>query len=177
MKNRIGFHAIILPFIILGLFSCSQNPDFTTAENLTISNIIDGVVHEPGNWEPDLPAGKAGISRGNHRAVVKVVSAQQNVFVHIPWRRCDHNPEQKKIIVVNAETGKEIHNKLVLNSNNEFGEIIFQTDENYGIYHVYYMPFKSTGGYYPTVTYLAPETRAEKNWLDKINNPTKDAIA
>ena len=38
------------------------------------------------------------------------------------------------------------------------------------------MPYKSTGGNYPTVTYLEPENKAEKNWLDKINNLAKESI-
>lgn len=35
-----------------------------------ISNVIDGVVFEAGNWTPHLKAGTKGLSWGNHRAVV-----------------------------------------------------------------------------------------------------------
>ena len=37
-----------------------------------VSNVIDGVVFEAGNWTPDLKAGNKGRSLGNHRAVVEL---------------------------------------------------------------------------------------------------------
>lgn len=37
---------------------------------------------------------------GNHRAVVTVAAQADAVWVHIPWRRRDGNPEAKNIIIV-----------------------------------------------------------------------------
>lgn len=74
-----------------------------------ISNVVDGVVFEAGNWTPLLAAGSKGESWGNHRAVVEVEGAAAlapgaNVRVVIPWRRRDQNPAGKAIVVVDAAT-------------------------------------------------------------------------
>ncbi|MGW8265852.1 MAG: glycoside hydrolase domain-containing protein [Longimicrobiales bacterium] len=146
-----------------------------------ISNEIDGVVFEAGNWEPHLPAGEAGVSWGNHRAVVVVAdsipggagrtrssgsstpaardtdtAAPDAVLVTIPWRRRDRNPEEKGIIVVDAATGDPVRNALATRVENLLGEVIFQPNPGSSIYHVYYLPWRSTGGYYPTITYPTP---------------------
>jgi hypothetical protein len=121
-----------------------------------ISNELGGVVFETGNWEPHLAAGEAGVSWGNHRAVVVVDTADQAaeaVTVVIPWRRRDQDPGTKAIVVVDAASGAPVRNAMALRVENASGEVVFQPNPGSSTYHVYYLPWQSTGGYYPTVTY------------------------
>ncbi len=138
-----------------------------------ISNVVDGVAWEAGNWEPHLAPGEEGVSWGNHRAVVEVADppmenpsdagegemAPRNpnaVLLTIPWRRRDSNPESKAVIVVDATTGEAVENVLALRIENGSGDVVFQPNPESRVYHVYYMPWQSSGGYYPTVTYPTP---------------------
>ena len=72
-EMRSGMAATLLLSLLLPL-ACSEPPvepgELYRAP--TISNQIDGVVFEAGNWEPHLAAGDKGVSWGNHRAVVEV---------------------------------------------------------------------------------------------------------
>ncbi|NNM05679.1 MAG: hypothetical protein HKO65_11385 [Gemmatimonadetes bacterium] len=127
------------------------------------ATVIDGVAWESGNWEPHLPAGEEGVSWGNHRAVVEVGDADtaslrgaEAVAVTIPWRRRDQAPGSKGIIVVDAATGQVVRNALALRIENASGDVIFQPNPGSSSYHVYYLPWQSSGGYYPTVTYPTP---------------------
>jgi hypothetical protein len=143
-----------------------------------ISNIVDGVIWEAGNWEPHLAAGDEGVSWGNHRAVVEVGDAavggaeelaggaaetgatpaqeRDAVFVTIPWRRRDTDPASKGVIVVDAGSGEAIQNALATRIENASGDVVFQPNPGSSVYHVYYLPWQSSGGYYPTVTYPTP---------------------
>ena len=160
-----------------------------------ISNVMEGVIWEAGNWEPHLAAGAEGVSWGNHRAVVVVVDAEigevtagspadgdavaadsavgnaavggvetgatpaqqpDAVFVTIPWRRRDADPGSKGVIVVDATSGEVIRNALALRIENASGDIAFQPNPGSSTYHVYYLPWQSSGGYYPTITYPTP---------------------
>lgn len=128
-----------------------------------VPNQVDGVIWEAGNWEPHLPAGEAGVSWGNHRAVVEVdpdllaEDGADAVRVIIPWRRHDPEPSSKAIIVVDAASGEPVENALAVRVENASGEVVFQPNPGSSTYHVYYMPWQSTGGYYPTITYPTPE--------------------
>jgi len=125
----------------------------------TIPNTIDEVTFEAGNWTPHLAAGEAGVSWGNHRAVVVVDSDNalrmqpSAVLTTIPWRRRDTNPGEKAVVVVDEATGKVVSNVLVLRIENTSGDIVFQPNPGSARYHVYYLPWQSTGRYYPTITY------------------------
>jgi hypothetical protein len=137
-----------------------------------ITNTIDGVVFEAGNWEPHLAAGDEGTSWGNHRAVVVVDEALARaedgvdaVAVTIPWRRHDRSPAEKSVIVVDAASGAPLSNAFARRVDNASGEVVFQPVAGSTEYHVYYMPWQSTGGYYPTITYpdLAPVP--DEDWM------------
>ncbi len=166
---------IIIIFIIqLAIISnCTQKS--STKEGGRINNIIDGVKFEPGDWEFDLPAGQAGTSLGNHRAVLKVNSTHQAAWAHIPWRRCDLNPNEKQLVLISAQTGEEIQNKIIVNLNNEFGDIVFQP-AGAETYYLYYMPYKTTGGYYPVIDYLPPKDTAEPDWVNQIGKLSTESM-
>ena len=129
-----------------------------------VANEVDGVIWEAGNWQPHLEAGPPGASWGNHRAVVVVGGEDSHapaVLVTIPWRRHDRDPASRAVIVVDAESGAALGNALALRVENASGDVVFQPNPGSAVYHVYYMPWQSTGGYYPTVTYPTPSTLRE----------------
>jgi hypothetical protein len=172
-----AFPAALFPL----LAACSGSGPTELYRAPGIPNQLDGVVFESGNWEPHLPAGQAGVSWGNHRAVVVVDTAGTEsesradssphggpgagsarragpdaVLVTIPWRRPDRDPAPRGIIVVDAATGEPVRNALAVRVENASGDVVFQPNPGSSVYHVYYMPWQSTGGYYPTITYPTP---------------------
>ncbi len=106
---------------------------------------------------------------GNHRAVVRVAVGADAVKAHIPWRRRDSAPEKKSVIVIDASTGKEISNVLLIAINREFGDIAFQPVSGPGTYYVYYLPYVMGGREnYPEVTYPGPKKQASAEWLASV---------
>ena len=131
-------------------------------------SLVNGIKYESGNWKPD-PYGQPLVSNGNHRFVVITDDSEKTVWAHVPWRRSDPNPHEKDVVIIDAKSGQPIHNKIVTNINNESGDIIFQPNPNSNMYYLYYLPYKTTGGHYPEVSYLAPKNLAEKQWYDSYS--------
>lgn len=108
---------------------------------------------------------------GNHRAVIRVDEKSEAVLVRIPWRRRDPQPELKRIVVVDAKTGKEIDDLLTIEVNREYGDLLFRPETVPGDYHVYYMPYQINHSYFPNTRYLAPRTEVESKvdvaWQEK----------
>jgi hypothetical protein len=118
------------------------------------------VRHGTGTWDAD--------TLGNHRAVLEVAAPADAVRAVIPWRRRDADPEQKHLIVVDAQTGARVANVTRLSITRESGEILFQPTSGKGRYYVYYLPYVGSGrSNYPRVTYLAPEQTASADWLQQ----------
>ncbi len=65
-------------------------------------------------------------------------------------------------------TGQPVPNALATRIENASGDVIFQPNPGSSTYHVYYMPWHSTGSYYPTITYpdMAPEPDAA--WAEAV---------
>ena len=163
-----SYRLIIVSFGV-ALASCLQTQNIVLQRNTTEKeNIIDGVVWESGNWKPHLPAGEKGKSWGNHRAVVKIKSYNRFLGIRIHWRRSDNNPKDKAVVVIDAQSGEPIINVFLKEINNEFGEIIFEPNQGSKLYHIYYFPFESTGGYYPKINYLGPKSSANEDWLRSL---------
>jgi hypothetical protein len=119
-----------------------------------------------GSWSAD--------SLGNHRALIKVNKSSSAVFVHLPWRRSDTNPSEKGVVIMDAKTGEIIKNIVILEINNEYGDMVFEPVSGSGDYYVYFMPYQRVGLlYWGQVKYLTAETTPDKNWLIK-NNLTLD---
>jgi len=127
----------------------------------------EGVLqYTTGNWNAD--------SLGNQRVVVEVKDNAEAVRVVIPWRRKDLNPQEKEILVY-AENGKaRIRDVIRVNINREFGELVFRPAAGAGKYYFYYLPYKSSGGNYPKVTYLAPADGAHPDWKTRYSVPGLD---
>ncbi len=110
-------------------------------------------------------------SVGNHRAVVQVTGAKQNVVkVTLPWRRPDMRPETKKIVVVDATTGRKTKNVAVIEFSAEKGVVAFEPQTVPGKYYVYYLPYKFRTGWddarygKPWNDYLPPVYNANPDW-------------
>jgi len=148
-----------------------------------LSNVVDGVVWEAGDWEPWLPAGSEGTSWGNHRAVVELDApvlqdgTPEAVAVTIPWRRRDADPAGKSIVVLDATTGEPVTDAVALRVENASGDLAFRPNPGSTLYHVYYLPWRSTGGYYPTVSYppdLAPPP--DPAWAARVRSADADTL-
>jgi len=172
MKKNIIFISLLL-FVV----SFTQNANTTESSSLKlsdkfISNIVDGVRYESGNWEHPAYE-KPFKSFGNHRFVLKVKAGSDIIRVHIPWRRADENPSGKGIVIINARSGSLIKNFLVKEINNEYGDILFEPDRDSEYFYVYYLPHESTGGYYPKVKYLPQLNTADQAWLGNYGRMDK----
>jgi len=113
-------------------------------------------------WNPD--------SLGNHRFIIHFSGTGRYARVLIPWRRRDHNPQEKRIIVVDATTDQRVRNVAAKNISRESGEIYFEPLSGAGTYYLYYMPYKNEGrSNYPKGVYLSPDTTAAATWLEGID--------
>ncbi len=129
--------------------------------------VLNSELYGTGKWDSD--------SLGNHRVVVHVASSSTTILAHIEWRRRDSNPQKKDIIIVDANTGKELTNILPVTINREFGDIIFQPKTVPGNYYIYYLKNITSGHKnYPTVTYPGFVSKADNSWLAKANEAAKN---
>lgn len=114
------------------------------------------------SWNPDL--------LGNHRAVVQYSGKGTIAKATIEWRRRDENPDQKRIIVQDAKTGKNILNVKSTAITRESGTVFFEPVSGKGTYYVYYLPYIDEGPsvYYPKGIYAKPENTADAQWITKI---------
>ncbi len=105
---------------------------------------------------------------GNHRVVIRVKDKAEAVWIHIPWRRRDLEPEKKNVIFVDASTGVRITNICPVAVNREYGDFVFEPATASGDYYLYYLPNEMRGrSNYPTVVYPAFESTADEAWLAK----------
>lgn len=122
---------------------------------------------------------------GNHRTEIIVNAKSDAVYVMIPWRRRDSDPQQKRLIITDLQ-GKVMKNIFRLNINREFGEFIFQPESGQTNYYVYYMPYKGNknSGWFDG-DYLTPEEAPDAEWVkrnaisqpyDKKNKLLSEAI-
>ena len=111
-----------------------------------------------GTWDAGL--------YGNHRAVIRVSGRARVVRVRIPWRRRDLNPDKKKVVFVDAATGREVRNVCPLDVDREAGDFAFEPATAPGDYYVYYLPNILQGrSNYPTAVYPEAAFEAEPEWL------------
>lgn len=108
-------------------------------------------------------------SLGNHRAVVSFNGPGKLARVIIEWRRRDNHPEEKRVIVQDAKTGRIISNVHVAGINRDYGDIYFEPVPGSGKYYVYYMPYRNEGrSNYPKGVYLSPAEIASQQWAATI---------
>tara|TARA_B100001989_G_C24551197_1_gene474944 strand:- start:2892 stop:5969 length:3078 start_codon:yes stop_codon:yes gene_type:complete len=165
-KNiNILFLLLLSNFII----SCKES-DNLIYRSKSIDKKFYDTPHESGNW--DHPNYKEKfIFKGNHRIVVELDNISDEIHqVKIPWRRRDDSPNRKDVLIVDANTNKEIIKKHLIEINNSYGHILFEPILSSKKYYFYYLPHKSTGGYYPKVEYLSPKYNSNTNWNKKVKH-------
>ncbi len=137
--------ALILLFTGINVFS--QELPYTNCNNC---------------WNPD--------SLGNHRVVISFSDSGKFAKAIIPWRRRDKDPQNKRIILEDAQKHKKILNVKSNTLNREFGEIYFEPVSGAGNYYVYYLPYKNERrSNYPKGVYLKPDTTASSEWISALN--------
>jgi hypothetical protein len=137
--------------------------------------------------EVDVPRGTGDWpeSLGNHRAKIQVESKADAVWVHLPWRRHDADPDKKQITIIDAATNQPVKNVLRVRIEAESGDVLFQPSTAPGVYYVYYMPFRlAPPEYCPTTNYLSPTDTADAAWktaceplVRKIKSQATDGLA
>ncbi|HPV74999.1 MAG TPA: DUF6067 family protein, partial [Gemmatimonadaceae bacterium] len=116
--------------------------------------------HGTGTWERD--------SLGNHRAVVRVTSGGDAVYVRVPWRRRDATPDKVGIVVMDARTQLRVRNVARMEITREYGDLVFQAPTVPGDYYIYYLPYTGTfKSNYPKITYRPPDDRADPAWMQR----------
>lgn len=148
INNRLAIKKIVITcFFIFSMPLAAQQITYTDGNN---------------SWNPDL--------LGNHRAIIQYSGKGAIAKTIIEWRRRDDNPEQKRIIVQDAKTGKTIANTKTTEINRERGTIFFEPVSGKGTYYVYYLPYIDEGlsVNYPKGVYAKPENTANAQWLTKI---------
>jgi len=142
--------SILFFFLLLLLNSCQPS----SHDNNTAPVLPYGT----GSWDSE--------QLGNHRVVLYVDSLSDAVRVHIPWRRRDKHPEQKRIILTDT-TGKQIENLLRNKISRISADLIFQPVSGSGQYYLYYMPYRLEGSHYPTAIYFEPDDQTDPEWIHK----------
>ena len=84
---------------------------------------------------------------GNHRAIVRVKNLEPALRARLPWRlpfRIDSLPARdglpkNAVFVVDATTGNPVRNIMVVERNDQDGEVVFEPTTAPGNYYVYYL--------------------------------------
>ena len=110
---------------------------------------------------------------GDHRAVIHVQQNADAVLVNLPWRRRDHDPDKKQVIVVDAATGKRVANVARFSVTREAGQFAFEPQTVPGDYCFYYLPYTPQGGWggYGG-NYLPPQETADATWRQRLPQDT-----
>ena len=125
-----------------------------------------------GLYAADLPEYRVNewqaLDRGKHRAVITVnedTAVSPAVRVYIPWRRRDHDPEKKQILVFAEKGDLAVKNVATISCEREYGDIIFAPAAGAGRYFIYYLPYLEPTYYFgdPGEYYL-PEDTADPLW-------------
>ena len=103
---------------------------------------------------------------GNHRAVLAVDAPAEAVKLSFDWRRPDKEVENRRFLIVDAETGDAIPNIQRLEVNNEQCELLFGPVKKKGTYFFYYLPYlvqEGHGNYHRG--YYPKEEAPDRQWL------------
>ncbi len=145
-----------------------SNPDLMNTDDSTTEVAIE-TASQGNHLTPDEV--EYGVSqwpeagRGNHRALAEVWEPADAVRLHIPWRRRDHHPEAKAIVVYDSSTGKRVTNVAVVEVNRIYGEIVFQPTTTPCYYEIYYLPYNpSRSPFGDPGTYFEPQDTADPEW-------------
>lgn len=105
---------------------------------------------------------------GNHRAVLNVDHPVDAAYLKLEWRRHDKNPDSKRFIIMNVETGSKVQNIQRIHIDNERCEIVFGPIKDPGDYFFYYLPFEPQEGHgFYAKNYLKKESKPDFAWVKR----------
>lgn len=153
--------------LLSAISSCSSSPStiYPNEASTYQSFAPDGIPFTVSDtaWAVDM--------YGNHRAVVEVSEAATAVKATLPWRRVDPRFENKKVVIFDTQSGKNIEDAFILSMDRESGEVVFNPASGAGTYLLYYMPYKFLVGWYdarygePWDHYIKDDYQADEKWL------------
>lgn len=84
---------------------------------------------------------------GNHRAVLTIDNPAEAVLLAFEWRRPDKGVDNRRFLIVQAETGDTICNIQRMEVDNEQCKLLFGPVKEKGTYYFYYLPYQVQEGY------------------------------
>lgn len=103
---------------------------------------------------------------GNHRAVLQVATPADAVDLSFKWRRPDKDVDQRRFLIVNAQTGDTIRNINRTEVNPEICNITFGPVSEKGTYYFYYLPYEVQLGHgFYGQDYEQKEDAPDQAWL------------
>ena len=109
-------------------------------------------------------------SNGNHRAVLHVEKNEQAVHIVLPWRRHDPNPQDKRLLLISAESNDTVPNIHRIQVDKKSCEI-FAGPVKAGTYYLYYLPFQVQEGWgFYSRDYYPREGKPGQKWLGQIQS-------
>ncbi len=111
--------ALLVGIVPTGSVQSQTAPDSTAAEPL---------LRRVAAWEEQY---------GNHRILLKLDAPAEAVAVRVDWRRPGRRIANKNLLVMHLDSKRVIDNRVVLKSNRECGELIFDGSAGAGNYAIY----------------------------------------
>ncbi len=112
---------------------------------------------------------------GNHRAIIEIKKPAEAIYLHLPWRRHDPDPANKKFIIIHEESLDTIKNIHRVNVNQEKCELVFGPVQKSGEYAFYYVPFRPDPDHgFFRYGYFPPESSPDDHWSseNKLSDST-----
>lgn len=108
---------------------------------------------------------------GNHRAVLTVAAPADAVQLSFNWRRPDKEVENRRFLIIDAETGDTIPNIHRLKVDNEQCELLFGPVSKKGTCFFYYLPYHVQEGYGNYHRgYCSKEEEPDRQWLSATSS-------
>ncbi len=106
-------------------------------------------------------------SLGNHRAVMEVPRSSPAVRLNLEWRRHDRNVDERRFIIVRADSQDTIANIYRVRVNSNRCELVFGPAKQ-GKYYFYYLPYQAQPGEgYFNTDYLSKEAKPDDIWVNE----------
>ena len=105
-------------------------------------------------------------SLGNHRVVLNVDKEADAVLADIPWRMREIGPAEKDIVVVDSDGNRQM-NVYPFENSRDRGVFAFEPGSGPGLYYVYYLTYRKSGSYYPSVSYHEYRDTFDPTWAER----------
>src|SRR5574344_2868292 len=132
------------------------------------------------SYKSDIASTPWAESLGNHRAVIQIDKPTDVAALNFEWRRPDKEVDQRRMLIINAQTGDTISNVRRIEINNDRCRLQFGPVVNAGTYYFYYLPYQvQPGGGFYGLNYIKPEKAADSEWLNKaakVRSPLEAVI-